>query len=167
MNAITCLRNITNIYKTIVYPLQIFINFVKILFMIQRIQSIYLFIAAIISLLLFWFFPLFNTQSGAIELIDEPIFFTAYVFSGIISLFTIFRYKNRKQQVVSGRINIIVNFIAFSFILYYFFTALKSDAQNQLGVTAFLPIITVVFISMANRAIMKDESLVRSADRFR
>ncbi len=135
--------------------------------MIQRIQSIYLFLAVITVFVVTWFFPLFTTKDGAIYLVDEPVFFGAYMFSGIISLFTIFRYKNRKQQVVSGRINIIINFVAFGFLLYYFYNTLQVDDQIQLGATAFLPILVVVFVSMANRSIMRDEALVRAADRFR
>lgn len=135
--------------------------------MIQRIQSIYLFLAVITVFVVTWFFPLFTTKGGVIYLVDEPVFFGAYMFSGIISLFTIFKYKNRKQQVVSGRINIIINFVAFGFLLYYFYNTLQVDNQTELGATAFLPILVVIFVSMANRAIMRDEALVRAADRFR
>lgn len=134
--------------------------------MIQRIQSVYLFLAALCTLLLPWFFPLFVRNESPIYLIDDAWFFGAFVCSGLISIFSVFRYKNRQQQVVSGRINVLLNFVIFGFLMYYFFSNFNSDA-DRLGTSAFLPIITVIFISMANRAIMKDEALVRAADRFR
>lgn len=135
--------------------------------MIQRIQSIYLLLAALSVLLVSWFFPLFNVNDSGVQLIDEPVFFGGFVFSGIISLFSIFRYKNRQQQVVSGRINIIINFITFGFMLYYVYAGGGEETNIQLGISAFLPVLAVIFIAMANRAIMRDEALVRAADRFR
>jgi branched-subunit amino acid transport protein AzlD len=117
-------------------------------------------------LLLPWFFPLFVRDELPVYLIDDAWFFGGFVFSGIISIFSIFRYKNRQQQVVSGRINVLLNFVLFGFLMYYFFSSMNSDADS-IGTAAFLPIATVIFISLANRAIMKDEALVRSADRFR
>ncbi len=134
--------------------------------MIQRIQSIYLFLAALCMLLMPWFFPLFVLSTDALYLIDDPIFFAGYLLSGLISLFTIFRYKNRQQQVVSGRINIILNFVLFGFLIYYYYQHFDT-AADSLGIASFLPIATVVFVSLANRGIMRDEALVRAADRFR
>lgn len=134
--------------------------------MIQRIQSIYLLLAALCSGALAFFVPFFMSGEKPLMLMDFPIFTAAFVLSALISLFSTFRYKNRQQQVVSGRINIIINFVIFGFLLYYWYQRFAFDPANmQLGI--FLPIISVVLISLANRNIMKDEMLVRSADRLR
>ena len=95
-----------------------------------------------------------------------PIFFALFVLSTLVSLFSIFRYKNRQQQVVSGRINVILNFVLFGLILYHYFGSMDTEA-SKLAFGSFVPILTVVFITLANRAIMRDEALVRAADRLR
>lgn len=133
--------------------------------MIQRIQSIYLFLAAIASGVVLLFLPLFHTSAGPHMLLDDPVFLGIAVLSTIISLFSIFRYKNRQQQVVSGRINIIINFIFFGLVMYMFYDGVKDG--DSLGAGAFIPLAVVILVTLANRAIMKDEALVRAADRLR
>lgn len=159
--------NITN-NSTIARPSKIFfVNFGhKLLQMIQRIQSIYLLLAALVSGCVIFFVPLFVFGEGSYYILDDAIFTAMTVLSAIISLFSIFRYKNRQQQVVSGRINIILNFVLFGLILYMFFGN-SSMKEASFGVGTFIPIIAVVLITLANRAIMKDETLVRAADRLR
>ncbi len=100
-------------------------------------------------------------------ILNDPTFTIMTVLSTLISLFSIFRYRNRQQQVVSGRINIILNFTLFGLMLFLFFTLKKESEMINVHLTSFIPIISVVLISLANRAIMKDEALVRSADRLR
>ncbi|MDZ7846692.1 MAG: DUF4293 domain-containing protein [Owenweeksia sp.] len=134
--------------------------------MIQRIQSLYLLLAAIASGVLIFFLPLYTISGIVHYILGDPTFMILTVLSTIVSLFSIFRYRNRQQQVVSGRINIILNFVLFGFILYLFFSDPSAEATG-LGLASFMPIVAVVFISLANRSIMKDEALVRSADRLR
>lgn len=135
--------------------------------MIQRIQSIYLLLAAVATGILIFLFPLYGYEGKVYATLDDPIFTTMAVLSTLISLFSIFRYKNRRQQVVSGRINIIINFVLLGFILYLYFTTIQEAPQGHLDLGSFMPLVAVILIAMANRAIMKDEELVRSADRLR
>lgn len=133
--------------------------------MIQRIQSVYLLLAAICSGILIMFLPLFQTKEGSYMILQDPIFFAITVLSTLISIFSIFRYKNRQQQVVSGRINVIINFVFFGFLMYMFYDGMKEG--DSLGTGAFIPLAVVILVTLANRAIMKDETLVRAADRLR
>ena len=136
--------------------------------MIHRIQSIYLFLAVLSPTLVFWFFPIFVIDTSIFFwLIDEPAFLGSFIFSGSISLFSLFRYKNRKQQVVYGRVNIIINFVTFSMVLFYLYSELKDEMDIQLGISSFSPILIIIFTVMANKAIMRDEKLIREADRLR
>ncbi len=135
--------------------------------MIQRIQSLYLLGAAVASGCLIILFPLFESADGQPYMImNDAVFLSLTVLSTLISIFSIFRYKNRKQQVMSGRFNIIINFVLFGLILWMYFSVYQPDG-GSFGVGAFMPIVAVILISLANRAIMKDEMLVRSADRLR
>ncbi len=134
--------------------------------MIQRIQSIYLLLAAVSNGMVIFLMPLYLLEGKPQMILDDPTFMIMTVLSTIISLFSIVRYRNRQQQVVSGRINIILNFVLFGLLLFMYFT-LQKEAQVMLHGGSFMPIISVVLISLANRAILKDEALVRSADRLR
>lgn len=134
--------------------------------MIQRIQSIYLLLAALFSGAVAFFVPFFVSGDKVLPLLHFPVFTAAFVLSALISLFSIFRYKNRQQQVVAGRLNIIINFVIFGFLIYYWYQKFSLAPENmQLGI--FIPVIVVILISLANRGIMKDELLVRSMDRLR
>lgn len=133
--------------------------------MIQRIQSVYLFLAALVSGGLVFLFPVF-VASEALMITQYPIFMTGFLLSAVLSLITIFRYKNRQTQVVLGRLNVILNFVLFGLILYMYFENFGS-IEASLGLASFIPLIAVILISMANRAVMKDEALVRAADRLR
>ncbi len=134
--------------------------------MIQRIQSVYLFLAALVSGCVIFFLPLFVYSDSTYMILDDAIFTGTTVLSALISFYSIFRYKNRRQQLVSGRINIIINFIFFGFLLYMFFVELSNEGAS-LGLGSFLPLVVVVLVTLANRGIMKDEMLVRAADRLR
>jgi len=106
--------------------------------MIQRIQSIYLFIVSIIS--------------G----------------SAVLSLISIFRFKHRKSQFMLGRLNIILNLILLGFFVFRILNSPgEAHAVSEKGVAIFLPIISIVFLVLANKAIKKDEDLVKSVDRLR
>lgn len=98
-------------------------------------------------------------------ILQDPIFFAITVLSTLISIFSIFRYKNRQQQVVSGRINVIINFVFFGFLMYMFYDGMNEG--DSLGTGAFIPLAVVILVTLANRAIMKDETLVRATDRLR
>ncbi len=134
--------------------------------MIQRIQSVYLLLAVITSGCVIFFLPLFVFTDSNYMILDDAIFTGTTVLSTLISFYSIFRFKNRRQQLVSGRINIIINFIFFGFLLYMYFGVLAKE-EASLGLGSFMPLVVVVLITLANRGIMKDEMLVRAADRLR
>ncbi len=134
--------------------------------MIQRVQSIYLLLAAVCNGMLIFFVPLFVVDDAPKMILSDPTFSVLTVLSTLVSLFSIFRYLNRQQQVVSGRINIILNFVLFGLMLFMFFN-FRENHQVVFHGGIFIPVLSVVFISLANRAILKDEALVRSADRLR
>jgi uncharacterized membrane protein len=88
----------------------------------------------------------------------------------LLTLFVLFSYKNRKRQLLLGRLNY---FLILALVVVVFLTI--SDIQEQLndgnsnpyGIAAYLPIISLGFHLLANRAIKRDEELVKSLDRLR
>ncbi|PZD78033.1 DUF4293 domain-containing protein [Mesonia sp. K7] len=135
--------------------------------MIQRIQSIYLFIVVLISAVGSHFLYLWNTANNVpIYAIDKPMVLAAFLFSALLALVTIFLFKNRKLQFVMNRLNIILNLILLGFFVYWLLT-IPGELISEKGIGMFLPIISIVFLVMANKAIKKDEALVKSVDRLR
>ena len=144
--------------------------------MIQRIQSLYLFISAVISLGLTFVFSLWKNVKDIeyfvmnlfIEkAIDFKIIPILFILSGLLSVISIFLFKKRKNQFVINRFNILINLILLGVLIYHLLT-LSGDTQvSEKGIGVVLPIVVVVLLVMANKAIKKDEDLVKSVDRLR
>ncbi|MBJ2174996.1 DUF4293 domain-containing protein [Aureibaculum sp. A20] len=144
--------------------------------MIQRIQSLYLLLAAICSVVLIQMFYLWSNGSGAsfyaLDLFKESEFTlkvipVLFVISGVMSVVSVFMFKQRKNQFVINRFNILVNFILLGILIYHLLTLSGESQVSEKGIGAFLPIVVVVLLAIANRAIKKDEDLVKSVDRLR
>ena len=144
--------------------------------MIQRIQSIYLLIATLLSGGLIFLLNLWVTEQGikffALDSISSDNLVLASVFvlfiaSAVLTLTTIFQFKKRQLQFVLGRLTILINFILVG-ILVYFSQNLSGEIKiSEKGIGLLIPIFTIVFVVLANKAIKRDEELVKSVDRLR
>ncbi len=144
--------------------------------MIQRVQTIYLFVAFIINGALIFVFNLWeNTVKNlvfAIDLLEEssillksiPIMF---FLSSLLSFIAIFLFKNRQTQFVIGRLAILINLILLGILIYVSLTLPGETIVFKKGIGMFLPILAILLLVMANKAIKKDEDLVKSVDRLR
>jgi hypothetical protein len=163
--------------------------------MLQRIQSVYLAIVAIASLMLF-FFPLadyYNDLEGNYKFFiygmrcmdPEPkeiasAFFTSRLIflpliflttaSFIFSVAAIFLYKNRFLQIRICAFNMITNIVLIMVVFFFYATKIQEVTKtepeyNYIGMV--LPLVSIVFLILSNRAIRKDEKLVKSAERLR
>ena len=144
--------------------------------MVQRIQSLYLFFSAIISLGLIFVFALWENvdkiEFFAMDLFDEsnlaynvvPILF---LFSGLMSLLSLSLFKTRLKQFILNRFNILINLILLGVLIYHLLTLSREAEVSEKGIGVVLPIIVIVLLVLANKAIKKDEDLVKSVDRLR
>ena len=136
--------------------------------MLQRIQTIYLLIAAGISAGLIFVFNLWiNTDEVILFAKDEILYLSMFLGSAALSVISICRYKDRKSQFVLGRLNIILNFILLGLFVYRSQTLSGETDVSEKGIGILLPIFSIVFLVLANKAIKKDEDLVKSVDRLR
>jgi len=144
--------------------------------MIQRIQSLLLFLATIVSGGLIFVFNIWSTLKKepvfAFDTITNQSLLTKsigllFLISAILSIITIFLFKNRKLQFVMNRINILLNFLLIGFIVYHLQTLSGEMKISEKGIGSFLPIASVFLLVFANRYIKKDEDLVKSVDRLR
>jgi hypothetical protein len=162
--------------------------------MIQRIQSIYLFLIVICQGLLFatalatfssyetsfnlslmGFYKL--SSAGQEMLINSYALMAVNIVLILFSLFVIFSFKNRKKQIKLAAFNILL-ICGFIVLMFYSFDNAKSfldrsfnnqgaELSTTYGIGMILPLLSLVFNFLAIKGIRKDEELVRSADRIR
>jgi len=140
--------------------------------MIQRIQSIFLLLAGAASGALFAL-P-FGTAAekstkgvladGIFNIHDHIGLLILTVAVTLIAVVSIFLYNNRVLQMNVGKLNLILAFGLLAWAAYQFVTL--GDAIS-FGFGMVMPLIVVVLTYLANRYILKDEKLVKSADRIR
>ena len=158
--------------------------------MIQRIQTVYLALAFIAIALLFAF-PLaqFFAENGAYifsitglknMVPGEPEAFNSLIFIPLLLLaigialliaVAIFNFKNRPYQVKLTNFGVIGSVVLILAIFFLYVPMIEKkigivpDYSKAYGI--YIPLIVLVLIVMANRAIKRGERLVRSADRLR
>lgn len=136
--------------------------------MIQRIQTVYLAIAFIVSGILSLFFPLWKDAAGKDFFVGQNTAFTLlFGLSAALSVLSIFSYKKRQSQFVYNRLNMILNFILLGLFVYQSLNLSGETSVSEKGIGMILPVVSIFLLVLANKAIKKDEDLVKSADRIR
>ena len=136
--------------------------------MLQRIQTIYLLIAFIATGVLPFVFPLWKEADKDVFFMSNMLYAVLFGLSTTLSLLSIISFKKRQQQFVMGRLNIILNLILLGLFVYRTLNVSGGTALvPEKGIGMFLPIISIVMLALANKAIKKDEDLVKSVDRLR
>ncbi len=136
--------------------------------MLQRIQSIYLFVCIIISGVLPFFIKLW-TVGGKLDILAtaNKLYIGLFLISAVLAAISIFSYKKRQNQFVINRLNMILNFILIGLLVYHSLSLPGGAEVSEKGIGMFLPIFSIIFLALANKAIKKDEDLVKSVDRIR
>lgn len=131
--------------------------------MLQRIQSIWLLIAAVCSFLTLKFE--FYAGEGAPALTTQSsIFYTILAVGiGIASFITIFLFKQRKIQI---RI-ILISFLLSAALLTLLFLQLKKFTSGTISLWSIFYFAIPVMLLLALRGVLKDEKLVKSMDKLR
>ena len=155
--------------------------------MLQRIQTIWLFLATVTIFCLF-LFPfihftdvdgvgkaikatgVYQNLNGHVVQTKPYIALTiATVILGLIPFVIIFFYKNRKKQII-------VSYVAILLILAYSFWLVQTSKKEignltlelgNYGIGVILPSLAIFFVILALRGIRHDEKLVRSTNRLR
>lgn len=135
--------------------------------MLQRIQTLYLLLSVFCSGALPFIFPLLKIDKNPYFAQDHIAYLGLFTASAVISAWTIFKYKNRQTQFVLGRINIMVNLILLGLFVYRLLNLSREIQNLENGIGLFLPVVSVVLLVLANKAIKKDEALIKSIDRLR
>ena len=144
--------------------------------MLQRIQTLYLLIAILLAgpvafLVPFWVGS--DDELGYLNSLLEPgelslmVIPAAFMVSAIIAFVTLLSYKNRTRQIIYNRLNIVINFLLLGIVVYHQLKLPGGTVVSEKGIGVFIPLLVVVFLALANKAIIKDDKLVKSVDRLR
>jgi hypothetical protein len=161
--------------------------------MLQRIQSVYLSVA-FAALIAIYFFPIASFTSDFVyykyylthmlKIADQSADVAATVnnnmilplgiFNGLIALtvlVAVFLFKNRRFQSKIVKLGILMNVILVGLIFFVFAPLIGRtlgaavDYSGDAGI--YFTLISLLMLILANRGIIKDEKLVRAADRLR
>lgn len=136
--------------------------------MIQRIQTLYLFIVAILTgVMPIWFYLWKDAEGNEVFARNDWYISIALYSSTFLAIVAIALFKNRKNQFVVNRLNIILELFLLGFFVYRSLNLSGETLVSEKGIGMLLPVISIVFLVIANKAIKKDEDLVKSVDRLR
>ena len=144
--------------------------------MLQRIQTIYLLLAAILSGGLVFWLSLWSGETGLSFYVKDGLSqdnmvlkLMSFLFFGssVLSWLNIFQFKKRQVQFVIGRFIILINFILLGILIYFTQNLSGEIFVSETGIGLLIPLVVIVLVALANKAIKKDEELVKSVDRLR
>lgn len=144
--------------------------------MIQRVQSIWLFVAAFLSGALF-IFPLYHyTAAGTataslLSARNEYMLLLLASLMTVVPMVAIFLFKNRKQQKGMVWISILAS-LGFVTVMLMKIQNLKNAVppatnDNFALPGPIIPVAAIVFLLLALKGIRKDDALIKSVDRLR
>lgn len=129
--------------------------------MLQRIQSVFLFICSVITPIMIFFVPIFESESKVMFASD---FLWAKVFlfiSTLLSLISITLYKNRKKQILLCSFSRTQITIALILLLFMY------RKQMNVKIELLLFAIPYLLLILSSYFIKRDDKLVKSSDRIR
>ena len=131
--------------------------------MIQRIQSIYLLLAAISMTLISFKVPVYTLNETLFMAQDDTKMFILTIIGAIFSLLGLFMFKNRNFQMKLIRLTVLIQMII-GVRIFMLFNKFEVVLNNSF---LFLMAFTLIALIMAYRGVKKDDDLVRSVDRIR
>lgn len=138
--------------------------------MLQRIQSVWLLLAAAFDAVTFRF-PFYSgdwIKDKFLSVIDlnaktTPWILVLSVLTGLLAFITIFMYHNRKLQLRLVYLGIFLSTI----LLTVYFLELKNFIGGNIAIWAVFYFAIFVSFIMAARGILRDQKLIKSLDRLR
>ena len=147
---------------------------------IQRIQSVYLLIAVILMALTA-FFPVLSFELGGREFVYgaleagkvgvthiDPLMLMLVILISLLALIDIFLYKNLQRQMTVCFVDIIIGLAMLVAICIQAFVIGNREGVNLIWQWYLvLPILSIIFLMMAHKAMSNDKKKLRDSDRLR
>ena len=129
--------------------------------MIQRVQSIYLLVAILAMIGLF-------ATAQDVEIFGNTFLVkVSAAVSAMLSVITLFSFKNRKKQILFNYLNILINALLVCLLVFWMLNLSGGIHFPEKGIEPVFPSISIICLFLANKNIRKDERLVKSVDRLR
>lgn len=155
--------------------------------MIQRIQSLYLLLTSLVSILFLKgsFLTFIDNSGSEIKIAFSGIFkyslnsdpvktgevwpiLIMVLLIPVLSLFIIFLYKKRGlQKVLTGILIILIIVFIGTSLVYSYMIISENEAAFASWYKLIIPVIQLILSILAYRGIKKDDDLVKSYDRLR
>ncbi|RNA60831.1 DUF4293 family protein [Chryseobacterium nematophagum] len=129
--------------------------------MLQRIQTIWTFLAVLAAVFLF-VSGQDVTQLGNISVVN-----IGCIILVLVGLLSIFSFKNRKRQILLNRVSIIINALLMGVLIYWLLNLSGGIQFPEKGIEPIFSLIAIICLVISNIYIKKDERLVKSVDRLR
>ena len=147
---------------------------------IQRIQSVYLLIAVIL-MVVFAFFPALTFELGGRQFVYgaleagkvgvthiDPLMLMLVVLISLLALIDIFLFKNLQRQMTVCFVDIIIGLAMLVAIgVQAFYVNGKDGVTLTWQWYLLLPILSIVFLMLAHKAMSRDKKMLRDSDRLR
>ena len=150
--------------------------------MIQRVHTLYLLLVVMLGTLLCFFSPIEfltpeATEDVRLQAFDKWPLAVMTLSIPLLALVNIFLFKRRLLQARLNIMNVIFCIGNYALVALYAAFVVKgyeaihgmtlADADWYITLWAAVPAVNIVLTMMATRRILKDEALVRAADRLR
>lgn len=129
--------------------------------MIQRIQSVWIFIAALGAVFMY------ITSTDLDAELNAPIMMIGCGLLVLMNAASLFGFKNRKRQRVLNRLSIILNALLLGLLSYWLLKLSGGINFPEKGIEPLFPVISIICLFFANIYIRRDERIVKSVDRLR
>ncbi|MCY7292660.1 MAG: DUF4293 domain-containing protein [Ferruginibacter sp.] len=137
--------------------------------MIQRIQSIWLLLAAVCVFLTLTLSTYFGTNKDLIPssflngLDTLPLIFTTFA-TGIVTLISIFLYKNRKLQLRLTLLGMVLQLV----LMFLYYREIQTYiGKGNFSISAILHAGVLLFFILAAQGIRRDDKLIKDSNRLR
>ena len=130
--------------------------------MIQRIQTVFLLIIVMVSVIGFFFLPPLNFS--LLGLMAPAILKSYIILTSSLAFLSLMTFKHRKTQLILNRLHFFLQ-VAITGVLI--FGLLNADELNSFLLWLLMPFQSMILLILSSRSIQKDDDLIRSIDRLR
>ena len=136
--------------------------------MIQRIQSIWLLLAAACAFAGFKlsYYSGLKTNDATLQQLNAlstMLLMLTTITVGVLALLTIFSYKNRSLQLKLCLLGIVLEAV----LIFLYYREVNTFIQGTYSLAALLHSIIILAFVLAARGINKDEKLIKTSNRLR
>ena len=130
--------------------------------MIQRIQTLYLFAAAILSSLAAFILPMYVVEELVFRATSSMVVFHVWMVHGYLLRFY-FNVPKRPFQLLLVRLGMLSSLIVVALLI----KEITATEGASAAYGAIVPMLNIVLAFLASRGIQKDEAKIKSLDRLR